>query len=163
MSAEQGRRRVNRTAVWNMSRQPPGCHSKLANRNLGEPTSKIQCDLARLQPLVELLSKHQSISTDISAKDMRWAIRRAESALDRRLIPYDMARLGSKIIAPVLLLASTRAKAAFNWSNQRRWFVANELLKRLSEEVWSDTCTTSAQSAALSGNGTKVTDQELTK
>jgi len=140
---------VTKTTVWNMSRQAPGRNEKGSNKNLEETSTETRRELARVGHLVELLSQYQSTPPGIPAKAMRWAIRRAERTLDRRIDPQDIARLGSKIAAPLLLIASTRAKAAFNWSNQRRWIAGEELLGRLSEEGWSDARTSRAQPTTM--------------
>ncbi|MBP3985760.1 hypothetical protein J5837_15220 [Pseudoxanthomonas helianthi] len=79
----------------------------------------------------------QPAGSDIPLRACQWAVTRAESVLGRPLQSTDLDALDSRLSVPLLLLASTRTKKVFRWSNGHRWFVANELLECLREEGWT--------------------------
>lgn len=92
------------------------------------------------QSLARRLLDLQPEGCQITVRACQWAVRRAEGALGRTLISSDLDALGSKLFAPLLLLASTRTKRRHRWSDEHRWFAANELLDRLGEEGWIHAC-----------------------
>ena len=89
--------------------------------------------ITRLQ-VAQRLFGMQPAGSDIPLRECLWAVASAEQVLQRKLQPTDLDALGSRLSAPLLLMASTRTEKAFRWSNAHRWFVANELLERLREE-----------------------------
>lgn len=62
------------------------------------------------QSLVRRVFDLQPKGCQITFKACRWAVQRAQTTLGCTLISSDLDALGSKLLAPLLLLASTRAK-----------------------------------------------------
>lgn len=92
--------------------------------------------ITRLQ-VAQRLFDMQPAGSDIPLRECVWAVASAEQALRRTLQSADLDALGSRLSAPLLLMASTRTEKGFRGSNALRWFVANELLERLREEGWA--------------------------
>lgn len=64
-----------------------------------------------------------------------WAIASAERRLGRTLHLAHLDAFGSRLSAPLLLLASTRIARSFKWTRAHRTFVAAQLLSRLKDDA----------------------------
>lgn len=76
----------------------------------------------------------QPTAEQLSLEACQWAVCKVEDALQRPLTISDLQHLGTHIMAPLLLLASTQAERAFKWRHGYRQMVALELLQRLKDE-----------------------------